>query len=457
MEIRERDAMLPSGERAEPGTKADSGRASFPRRLFSASMSLLMDILSNTEIAFDRLLHPLFVRKKERWLTDLLWDSDSRKRFQGCLIVFAPVSGQVMSSLSVVSLWRQRFPDMPVLVFTKSAGGLGSAETIGLEAVRVTSVSRSLARRVIASLSPKAMVIVQVCYVDMPVNLVEAFSEHSLPVVVVNGTVTDRNLQKVGGWKHLGIVNAYSQIETFCVRSELDAARLCSLGASSERIKVTGNLKADAVEDIGPEGLDTLARELGLDGSSLVIVAGSTHDGEEAALLLAFEAVRGVRPDAHLIIAPRRIERSAQVVALCAQMGLSAEIRTRLTGAPSVVVLDTMGELRKVYRLASIAFVGATLTSSGGHNLLEPAAAGVPVVFGPRVENTRDFAEALLNTGGGFQVADNDDLTRVLVNLAADESLRLSAGEQAKRAVHQAKGAAARCAGIVGDLLSRGG
>jgi 3-deoxy-D-manno-octulosonic-acid transferase len=456
VEVRERNVALPTGECAELGANAYRRHASVLRRLFSRSVLLLVDLLWDIEIGFDRLLHPRWVRKKEPWLTDLLWDQDQCKRLQGCLIVFAPVSGQVMSSLSVVSLWRQRFPDMPILLFTRSAGGLGAADTIGLEAVRATALSRRMARRVVAALSPKALVLVQICYTGMPANLIEAFSEHDLPVVVVNGTVTDKNLRKVGGWKHPQIVSAYSQIDTFCVRSELDASRLRSLGASAGRIKVTGNLKADAVEDIGPEGLETLSRELNLNGSSLVIVAGSTHLGEEAALLAAFEAVRAVRPDARMIIAPRRIERSGQVAALCAEMGLTVEMRTRLSGAPSVVVLDTMGELRKVYRLASIAFVGATLTSSGGHNLLEPAAAGAPVVFGPRVENTRDFAEALLRTGGGFQVSDKDDLARVLVKLAVDESLRLSAGEQARKTVRQAKGAAVRCADIVGDLISRG-
>jgi 3-deoxy-D-manno-octulosonic-acid transferase len=409
---------------------------------------------AEVEFAFDRVFHPLFLRRREFWLTDLLADESKARPFRRCLIVYAPVAGQVMSIIPLANLLRQRFPSMPLLVCSQSAGALAVAESAGLDAVRITAINRRQAAKLMRAISPSALILVQLAYTGMPTALVKAFSERELPVAQVNGAVTDQNLDDVGGWKHPYIVDAYPHITQFCVQTEMDASRMQSLGAPSDKITVAGDLKADAVSDVSPEVVAALADHLNVNGSlPFIIAAGSTHAGEESALFQAFRQVCQVTPDARLIIAPRRVERSDEIVALCAQMGFSVEKRTSLNGKPSVIVLDTMGELRAAYRLASVAFVGATLTSTGGHNILEPAAAGIPVVFGPHIENIRGYAEDLLENGGGFGVSCADELGGMLVKLAADESLRLRSGRSALEVVAKAQGAAERCADIISGFL----
>jgi len=430
-----------------------SSSNSQPRKSFSLS-SALISAGAEVEFAFDRLCHPLFLRRREFWLTDLLADESKARSFRQCLLIYAPVVGQVMSVIPLANLLRQRFPSTPLLICTQSAGGLAVAESAGFAAVRITALNRRQAGKLMRAISPRALILVQVCYTGMPTALVKTFSEQGLPVAQVNGAVTDKNLSDLGGWKHAYIVDAYPHITRFCAQTDLDASRMQSLGAPPDRITVEGNLKADAVSEVSPEVVEALAGHLDNNGTlPFTIAAGSTHAGEESALLRAFREVCLVNPDARLIIAPRRVERSDEIAALCAEMGFSAEKRTSLSGKPSVIILDTMGELRAAYRLASVAFVGATLTSTGGHNILEPAGAGIPVVFGPHIENIRNYAEDLLENGGGFGISSADELGGALAKLAADESLRSSSGRSALEVVRKAQGAAERCADIIAGLL----
>lgn len=415
----------------------------------------LANVGAEIEWVADRLAHPIFLRRNEFWLCDLLGYATHARDFRRRIVVYAPVSGQAIAILPLLKLLQEKFPNAEVLVFTHSSGGLRAAASAGLDAVRLTSISRRVARRVVAKLNPKALIIVQACYASMPVNLVEAFAESGAPIVVVNGSVTDRNLQDAGGWRHSGVLQAYTRINKFCVQTDQDAQRLESLGAPVEKIIVTGNLKADAGEPSSAAETDALARALGLREAPFVLVGGSTHPGEEEALLEAFQAVLQEQPEARLILAPRRTNRSSEIVDLCAGRGFTVEKRTGLSGSPQVIVLDTMGELRLIYSLASAAFVGGTLMSTGGHNLLEPAAAAIPVVFGTNIENIRDVAKALVKSGGGFQITDAAEMADVFTRFVRDNDVRKSAGVKALEVVRQAQGAAGKCAEIILEALGQ--
>jgi 3-deoxy-D-manno-octulosonic-acid transferase len=241
------------------------------------------------------------------------------------------------------------------------------------------------------------------------------------------------------------------------MQSELDASRALELGADPARVTVTGNTKFDSLPSgAGPAGR-ALAGELGLIGADELLVAGSTHPGEEAVALEAYLRVRRKHPEARLLIAPRHIERAAEVARLVSARGLPVALRTR--GRPeagSVIVLDTIGELGEAYGLGAAAFVGKSLVGSGGHNVLEPAALGKPVFFGPRMENFRDIADIVRAAGVGFEVHSAAELAEGWERALGDAGFRAEVAGKAAKMMADSVGAARRSASIVLEALGRG-
>jgi len=242
------------------------------------------------------------------------------------------------------------------------------------------------------------------------------------------------------------------------VQSARDARRLQELGVVDERgVIVAGNTKADTLAHRDEEAEARLTRELGVVDSEAWLVAGSTHAGEEEEVIEAFKEIRKEMPEARLLIAPRHLERVADVSAVLAQKGVEVVRRTegRHDRPEAAVILDTMGELRAAYGFATVGFVGGTLVPIGGHNVLEPAAAGRPVLFGPHTENCADLAELLVEAGVGFQVAEAEGLAREFVGIARDGLLRKEIAERAGELMEQQRGASARCVEVVAKLLGR--
>ena len=264
------------------------------------------------------------------------------------------------------------------------------------------------------------------------------------PVVWVNGRISDRSWP----WYRLIrplMAGVLSRLSLLAVITERDAARAIALGARADRVRVTGNLKVDALAPaVPPRGVPAGAW----------VVAGSTRAGEEAAVLAAFTRVRARVPAARLCLAPRHLNRADEVARLVGAAGLT--VRRRSAGGPGradCLLLDTHGELAAMYRLARVAFVGGTLAPVGGHNVLEPALAGAPVVFGPYTANIREHAAGLVRAGGGFRVRDARDLGARLTALMAAPRAARAAGGRARRWVRSQQGVAPR----VVALLRRGG
>src|SRR5262249_32191323 len=233
--------------------------------------------------------------------------------------------------------------------------------------------------------------------------------------------------------------------------SPQDARRIMALGAPPTRVVVTGNMKHDAPAVDGGEA-ERWRRCLGLPPGRRVWVAGSTHPGEEEAILDAHASARLADPHLTLIVAPRRPERTAEVAALAAPRWPVVR-RSALAGgsAPdAVVILDTVGELAGLYAVADVAFVGGSLVSRGGHNVLEPARLGKPVLFGPHTENFREAAALLVGAGGGLVVDGPRDLAGHLVRLLDDEAERAGMGEAARSAVASRGGAVRATLDLIG-------
>jgi len=274
-------------------------------------------------------------------------------------------------------------------------------------------------------------------------------------IAIVNGRVA---ASSVRGYQRLFRVigNALIDVDRFLVRDADEAERMCQIGALAERVVVTGNTKFDTAVRV-PEraAVDAFAAALGLAAGQPIAVAGSTHRGEEALVAAAFAAIRRALPTARLIIAPRYLERCAEVLAEFERAGLAAVRRSALTAGATdapVILLDTMGELALSYGLARVAFVGGSLVPRGGQNMLKPAAQGVPVLAGRHTEHSTDQVE-LLAGRGLIELDGLADLEHELHRLLTAPDVAAALGQQAQAALATALGASARCADQLLPLL----
>lgn len=251
-----------------------------------------------------------------------------------------------------------------------------------------------------------------------------------------------------------------SCVSAIAMQTEEDARRIVALGADPERITVTGNMKFDVApppETITPF-LTWLRDEKERGG--LWFVAGSTHEGEESAVLSAFRDARSVNRAVRLLLAPRHPERFDAVAQMCGRRGWQVTRKTEITGegredSAPVILLDTVGELLAAYASADIAFVGGSLVPKGGHNILEPALFGVPTMTGTHMNNFREITEIFTRGEAVITVRDSDELSRRLSEWAANPSPFAEMGRRARKLLEGFRGAAERNAALVARELSR--
>jgi 3-deoxy-D-manno-octulosonic-acid transferase len=252
-----------------------------------------------------------------------------------------------------------------------------------------------------------------------------------------------------------------ADIDRFCVQGEETAGRLVRLGADPARITVTGSLKFDALEPAAMpgRGRERVLRFFRVSPNRPVLVAGSTQRGEDDAVIRAFNRVRATPTgtNALLIIAARHPERFAEVERLCRDEGLSTVRRSELPidrePRADAVILDSIGELAQLYQLATAVFVGGSLVPAGGHNILEPAAYGKPIVFGPHMENFAEIAEAFLANDAAIQVRTERELEDTVVALMSDPVRRARLGAAARALVEANRGARDRTLAALAAVL----
>ena len=302
-------------------------------------------------------------------------------------------------------------------------------------------VSRALGR-----LRPRALVTIET---EIWPNLFRGCARRGIPVAVVNARLSDRALPRYLRARAL-VEDALRRVSLVAARSEDDAARWLALGAPASAVHVVGNVKFDAAAAVAAEPDLPWARAAGLtEGRWLVF--GSTAEGEEPLLLDAYSRALLAAPDLRLLLAPKRPDRWDSVAALVASRDLHVTRRSgfgpmgpeRPIPPGGVVLLDSVGELARGYRHARVAFVGGSLVPHGGQNLLEPAASGVPVLFGPHVANFRDAEEVLIAGGGGRRVGP-EGLTEEIMKLVLDEGNRSQVASAARSAVARGEGATRR-------------
>jgi 3-deoxy-D-manno-octulosonic-acid transferase len=372
---------------------------------------------------------------------------------RGRFWVHAVSVGEVMAAVPLVQALRARWPAADVVVSTVTATGERVARArLGETAAMLTFPLdfRGAVRRTVRQVDPACFIALET---ELWPNLLRALREAKVPAVLANGRISDRSYRRYR-WVRGLFRRVLRDIELFCMQSEEDARRIISLGAPPERVLVTGNLKMEAPS--GDAGAEQLWRRLLHLGQAPVVVAGSTHRGEETIVLDAFQAVQPAADGVRLVLAPRHPERLDEVETLARSRGLPVVRRSRVSpgnGAP-VVLLDTMGELASLYAVADVIFVGGSLVPVGGHNVVEPALHAKAVLFGPHMSNFRDAAAMLLRADAAIQVGDGPALASALERLLGDAPARQALGQAAWRAVRAHQGACVRTIAALERVLA---
>ncbi|MDD5543937.1 MAG: 3-deoxy-D-manno-octulosonic acid transferase [Acidobacteriia bacterium] len=278
-------------------------------------------------------------------------------------------------------------------------------------------------------------------------NFVNEAHRQGIRLAVINGRISERSYRRYNRF-HRFFSPLLKNIDVFLMQTDQDAERVLQLGAVPDRVKILGNLKYDFALKIDQNHTADDVRERFLKNSrDPVWVAGSTAEGEEELVIDSFRELKFRIPNLRLILAPRKPERFSIVAEALTRSGLSFLRRSQLgADAPSsdVLLLDSMGELSDVYGLARVAFVGGSLVPRGGHNILEPSAYHVPVVFGPHMFNFSSMADEFLAKGAAIQVEDGKGLTRAMARLLENPQEAQSMGDQGRNLVTASSGATAR-------------
>jgi len=377
---------------------------------------------------------------------------------QPVIWVHAVSLGEVTAAVPLVRTLHTRHPDYRLIVTTVTETGREAVEQrlAGVAEHRYVPLDfPCVVSRVVQRLQPALFICVET---ELWPNLLRRLSLHGVPIVLVNGRLSSRSYR---GYRFIRpLMKQMLACVTSCLmQSPRDAERITNLGAPADRVVCTGNIKFDQpVPHIEQTGANALRNVLLTDNEDL-FVAGSTHPGEEEQLLDCYQSLVQQFPNLVLLLAPRHIERAAQVEAAVTARGFAAVRRSLLaTGGarpkgPRVLILDTRGELATVYRYAVAAFVGGTFVPIGGHNLLEPAIWCKPVFFGPYTDHCAEIADLLLRAGGGRRATDGIDLAAHVAAALQDRSALERIGHAAQQVVLDNRGALDRTMDVVSRLL----
>jgi 3-deoxy-D-manno-octulosonic-acid transferase len=352
--------------------------------------------------------------------------------------------GEVLSAIPVLEALKTKYPSREVVLSVKTTTGLQVAgeklkDTVDLLVPMPLDFWWSI-KRLIGTIMPAVFILVET---DIWPGLVSMLKKSGVRAFLVNGRVSPHTGKAYARWRFL-VRTVLNQFELMLMQTELDESRILKTGVSRDKVRVSGNIKFDQKwEPLDSQELQRWHELLGVK-EGLIWVAGSTHDPEETIIFNVFEKLIEVFTNLSLIICPRETSRFGEVASLAQHRGFNAIRRTRLPSQGetyNVFVLDTIGELSKVYSAADVAFVGGSLTPFGGHNLLEPASFGIPVVFGPYTFNFDAMSRSLVACGGGKRVVDESDLLSVMRELLGREDLRRQIGERAQAFVEGNQGA----------------
>ncbi len=361
--------------------------------------------------------------------------------------------GEVLAVTTLVQRLREAYPSHRVFISTTTATGNELArQRFGSDNVFFFPLDFAFAiRPYLRALRPELVILAET---EFWPNFLRLISKSGARIAVVNARISDRSFPRYRRYRAL-LRRVLRPVQLFLAQSDEDARRLVEIGAEKERVCVAGNLKFEVSATAEVPAVAALRSAIGSAGP--VLVCGSTVEGEEPMVLDAFRRVLAKFPRAILLLAPRHRERFDTVAELLTASGLPALRRSRWQGkaiAPgSVLLLDSLGELASVYALADIAFVGGSLVSRGGHNVLEPAQHGCPIVVGPHTENFRDTI-AIFRHADAIRITAPESFAQMLIDLLQDNATREALGHRAAEVVRTQSGATERTLQGIAEVMA---
>jgi 3-deoxy-D-manno-octulosonic-acid transferase len=368
--------------------------------------------------------------------------------------------GEVLTVRALLPQLRQRYPRYRIFVSTTTMGGqtVARGNLPYVDDVFYFPFDLGfIVNRMLRLVRPRLFIMMET---EIWPNLLRACRKAGVKTMLVNGRISSKSYPRYQMAR--GFFRVILQdIDRFCMQSDESARRIIDMGADPKKVSVTGSLKFESVEPPAAvsagRGEGRVLRYFRMSPNRLVIIAASTHPGEEAMVLRAFGAVRRHHPNAMLVIAPRKLERAGDAEGLARGEGYRVARRSDLPvdaePREDVVILDTVGELSQLFQVATVVFVGGSLINWGGHNVLEPAVHGKPIVFGPHMQNFAEIASAFVTSQAGIQVPDEAGLGDALVRLAGDSVERARLGAAARALVEANRGATPKTIDAIEALL----
>ncbi len=365
--------------------------------------------------------------------------------------VHACSAGEVQTMRPLLESLQKEHPDIPLLLSASTQAGLDLARKSTAEAaVWCPADTPGAVRTFFEIVKPRALVLAET---ELWPNLIFEAKWRGVPVAVVNGRISDKHLSRYRRFRH-AFAELLPALNAIGVQNEEYAERFAALGANRDTIHITGNLKFDAVCDsVPPRQRARLRAELGIPAGAPVLLFGSTRPGDEALAASCWRVLREACPGLFLIVAPRHPQRAGEVMA---EFSEPMRRRSQPQEGPwsPLFLLDTTGELIQFYSIADVAVVGGSFYPGvNGHNPLEPAALGVPTVFGAYMRNFADPAKVLLDSGGALRVAEPESLGASLLALLEDAGIRRSLGTLGRKAVLEHRGAVRQNVAMIEAML----
>ena len=362
------------------------------------------------------------------------------------LWIHAASMGEAGIAFSMAEEVKKTYPGSFVFISTVTSTGLARVRAMNesskknivdcsfLSPIDCYMITRGFVRKV----RPTSLILVET---EIWPSLIQAVHNEGVPITIINGKLSRRAFRRYMFFR-FAIKEIVRNISLVCVQSRSFSKRFSMLGVPRERIEIIGNIKFDSLPDPSDYKRETLRREMGIPLNANLFVAGSTRPGEEEVLVKSFTQLLKKKPDAVMILAPRHLKRVPVIEKIFQDNGLPFVTRSsgdRIDGSNCrALILDTMGELVSAYACADVAFVGGSITGFGGHNPLEPASLGVPVLFGPYMEQIG--SKELLSEGSAALVHDEDELAAIIISIINDSEKKERMGNSGTAVVRRFQG-----------------
>ncbi len=377
---------------------------------------------------------------------------------KNCIWVHAASVGEIVATSPLIKEFRQEFPKSPILVSVVTTSGYEMANRIIKDADSIIYFPLDLpfvAAHVLRRIHPRVFLNVET---ELWPNFLNSARKLNVPVMMVNGRISEKSVKR---YKYLYSVltNMIKTVKLFAMQSSIDADYIKQLGAPEDLVTVTGNTKFDQTyTDVTPEERQKILIDLGLTDADGILLAGSTHRSEETYVINAFKKIREHHPKARLVIAPRELLRTVEVVHICSKAGFTVGTRTELQKRPpageDIIILDTIGELGKVYSIGDVIYVGGSLVTHGGHNILEPAAHGKAIIVGHHMENFKDTHALFKNRNACITVNSPKELIDEALKLFDDPEHRRKLEIETLSIVRENRGASRKSAILLRNMLT---